>query len=150
VVAKPEEERLAKLNRDLLQRLSDLRVQEAKCLLGAELFDGAYYLVGYAVECALKACVTKQIQQYDFPDKKLTEEVYTHNLERLVKAAGLWQEWENARKADSDLSNNWAVVKDWSETHRYEAGTTESLARDMFSACASEKNGVLIWIKSQW
>jgi len=39
-------------------------------LLRLGLFDGAYYLAGYAVECALKACIAKGTQRFEFPDKR--------------------------------------------------------------------------------
>ena len=59
------------MNRDDLQKLSEIRLKEAKVLLDQDLFDGAYYLLGYALECALKSCIAKQFRQYDFPDRKL-------------------------------------------------------------------------------
>jgi HEPN domain-containing protein len=45
------------MHRNDLMRLSRLRIREARVLLEAGEFPGAYYLAGYAVECALKACV---------------------------------------------------------------------------------------------
>jgi hypothetical protein len=48
--------------------------------------DGAYYLAGYAVECALKACIAKETKRYEFPDKKRVDSSYSHNLDLLVKA----------------------------------------------------------------
>ena len=58
------------MNRKDFQRLSALRLKEAKALLG--YFHGAYYLTGYAAECALKACIAKRTQKYNFPDKHRT------------------------------------------------------------------------------
>ncbi len=37
------------------QSFSRIRVNEAKALLHLKHYSGAYYLAGYAVECALKA-----------------------------------------------------------------------------------------------
>jgi hypothetical protein len=54
-----------------LQRLAKERVAEAKILLAARKWSGAYYLVGYAVEFALKACIAKRVKAEDFPDKDL-------------------------------------------------------------------------------
>ncbi len=48
------------MNRSDFQRLTRLRLDEAKVLLANERYQGAYYLIGYAVECALKACIAKQ------------------------------------------------------------------------------------------
>ena len=45
------------MNRADFQRLADVRIDEAGVLLAAGRWSGAYYLAGYAVECALKACI---------------------------------------------------------------------------------------------
>ena len=113
-------------------------------------YAAAYYLIGYAVECALKACVAKQVKRYDFPDKRLAGEAFTHDLEKLVKVAGLEPELQKDLKANSLLELNWAVVKDWSEGARYELGITNAQARDLYSACTARRNGILAWIKKRW
>jgi len=53
------------MNRTELQRLSRIRIKEAKFLLDGGCYNGAYYLAGYAVECALKACIAKQTHRHD-------------------------------------------------------------------------------------
>lgn len=131
------------------QRLSKLRVQEARALLAAGCFQGAYYLVGYSVECALKSCVAKQVRRHEFPDKKLAAEVHTHDLEKLIRVAGLTRPFDDARSANRALELNWAIVKDWSEEARYYDGISEKQARDLYSACAG-RNGVTPWIKKRW
>ncbi len=54
-----------------------------------------------------------------FGDKKFSERCWTHSIQDLLTTADL----ENKRKADaaanSVLSKNWLVVKDWSEKARY-------------------------------
>ena len=37
------------MNRNDFQQLAEIRVKEAKVLLDNQCFDGAYYLLGYAV-----------------------------------------------------------------------------------------------------
>ena len=137
------------MTRENFHKVSSLRVQEALTLLRAGHYPGAYYLIGYAVECALKACVAKQVKQYDFPDKKLANEAFTHDLEKLIRVAGLSPDFESDRKKDPALELNWAIVKDWSETVRYEVDITEFQARDLYSACTG-RNGVLPWVKKRW
>ncbi|RJQ54187.1 MAG: DNA-binding protein [Actinobacteria bacterium] len=129
--------------------MARIRVEEARVLLDKGCFSGAYYLVGYSIESALKACVAKQVRRYDFPDKKLANEAYIHNLERLVKVAGLGPAFEADLAANRDLEVNWAIVKDWTESARYEVGINEARARDLFSACTG-RNGILPWIKRRW
>ena len=58
------------MTRNDFQRLALLRVKESRALLQRGFYKGAYYLSGYAVECALKACIAKKTQRHEFPDKE--------------------------------------------------------------------------------
>ena len=137
------------MNRTKFQELTKIRVQEANTLLNAGQYPGAYYLVGYAIECALKACISKQVKQYDFPDRKLANEAHTHELEKLVGLAGLKQDFEQDRQNNPNLNLNWTIMKDWKETSRYDSEITSQQALDLYSACIGP-NGVLPWIKKRW
>lgn len=137
------------MNRNQLKNLSKLRVEEAKILFAAQQYSGAYYLMGYAIECALKACISKQFKRYDFPDKRLVEKAHTHNIEVLLKLAGLETQFQTDREFNPTLELNWAIVKDWSEKARYNDNISISQARDLISACTG-KGGILPWIKQRW
>jgi hypothetical protein len=68
------------------------------------------YLAGYAVECALKACITKKTKRHDFPPNiKAIGEYYTHELEKLVKGAELGGLLK--AKEDSDVQFNLIWLK---------------------------------------
>lgn len=131
------------------QNISRIRINEAHTLLNAGHYPGAYYLMGYAVECALKACVARQVNRHDFPDKSLAYEAFTHDLEKLVRVAGLAPIFSADRRANPALELNWAVVKDWKESSRYELSITGAMARELYSACIG-RNGVLPWIRRRW
>ncbi|MCH8061111.1 MAG: HEPN domain-containing protein [Chloroflexi bacterium] len=131
------------MNRADLQEISNLRVEEARVLLQNGYYSGAYYLVGYAVECALKACIAKQIRRYDFPDRKLVNDSYTHDLDKLLGLSGLKEELISESSGSPALVENWAIVKDWSEQSRYSIEIPENEARDLFSAVTARRNGVL-------
>jgi len=134
------------MNRADLQQLSELRIRESRTLLGAAEPSGAYYLAGYAAECALKACIASQTQQYDFPDKRLVNASHTHNLSELLGIAGLRQRLD---AADAGIRANWAIAKDWSEQSRYETRTPQE-AQDLFDALTDTSDGVLIWLRQHW
>ena len=138
------------MNRTDFQTLTKLRVREAKVLLRAKYYDGAYYLLGYSVECALKACVAKQMRRFDIPDKKLINDIYTHDLGKLLSISGLEPEYRKESLRNPAFELNWTVVKDWSEKARYATGLTKSEVEDFFSAVLSQKNGVLPWLKKSW
>ena len=138
------------MNRADLQEISSLRVEEARVLLRNGYYSGAYYLIGYAVECALKACIAKQIRRYDFPDRKLVNDSYTHDLERLLGVSGLKEELDSESAGNQALEENWSIVKDWSEQSRYRSDIPENEARDLFSAVTVRRNGVLSWLMRWW
>ncbi len=138
------------MNRTGLQRLAELRINEARTLFEEGAFDGAYYLAGYAIECALKACVAKQTREFDFPEKRVVERSYTHNLTQLLEVSGTKPDLEDATAADDALRRNWRIVKDWSEGSRYALDTTPERAHDMLTAVGDEDSGVLGWLKERW
>src|SRR6266436_6567444 len=107
------------------EKLMDLRMKEAKLLLDQKDWDGAYYLVDYAVEFALTIRIISQLMKSDsFPDKKLADNCYKHELTLLRKLAVLDDEMDN----DPGISPQWEIVKDWSEQSRYEIGKSEKEA----------------------
>jgi hypothetical protein len=138
------------VNRADLQQLAECRFADARTLLAADAFAGAYYLAGYAIECALKACVAKQIHQFDFPEKRLIDRSYTHNLVQLLEVSGVKALFEEEAARNEALRFRWNVVRDWSEASRYDVATTEKTARDMLAAVGDEDDGVLTWLKKHW
>ena len=138
------------MNRQDLQRLSQLRARDAKLLLDAGNFAGSYYLMGYAVECAVKSAIAKRTKRHDFPNKQLALDSYKHNPKSLLQTAELWLKLEAEMSHNQQLSFNWAVVKDWTEESRYIASTSEAQARDLYSACTARTHGLLSWLKNYW
>jgi hypothetical protein len=109
------------LNRGDLQQLADTRILDADALLQTGRWSAAYYLCGYAVECALKACVAKQTNLHDFPDKTLAQKSYTHDLLDLLDLAGLKLQLKlDTIPAPHPLGINWEFAKNWNERARYQ------------------------------
>ena len=117
------------MNRGELKSLADLRLKEARALINKRLYDGAYYLTGYAVECGLKACIAKKTKRYDFPDKRIVNDSYTHDLNLLIKVSGLQVELEVEIRYV-----------------RHEARAAQSL----YAAVTDSRHGVLRWLKRHW
>jgi HEPN domain-containing protein len=136
------------LKRKDFQNLALIRLEEAKVLLDNNQYSGAYYLSGYVVECALKACIAKLTQQYDFPEKKIVDDSHTHDLTKLVRSAGLEVPLQN-RRSDPDFDPKWTEVKDWSEKSRYKEHTEQN-ARDIYLAITDPNHGVLQWLQQHW
>jgi len=138
------------MNRADLQRLADLRIDEARLLLDSRAYPGAYYLAGYSVECALKACIARQIREFDFPEKRFVERTHTHNLAQLMELSGVKVLFDEAAAAQESLQVNWTIVRKWSEASRYSVSTDEQSAQDLIAAVGDETNGVLPWLKNHW
>ncbi len=136
------------MNRADLQQLAATRLRESKVLLDAGEWSGSYYLCGYCVECALKAVVAAQVNQGDFPDKKLAEAVYTHDLVKLRGLAGLGEDVPHGQLGPSQ-NVNWLVAKDWREQSRYET-KSETEARSLYEAVSDPTEGVLPWLRTRW
>ena len=137
------------MNRIDFQRLSELRLQESKALLAAGFPEGAYYLAGYAVECALKACIAKRTQQHDFPEKG-SQSFYSHDLEKLFGFADLKVELEPALSKSPQMNANWTIVKDWSEESRYDSGRAAGDALNLLAAIEDPAGGILPWLQRRW
>jgi HEPN domain-containing protein len=138
------------MDRTVLQQLADLRLRDAEALLAAGQWDAAYYLLGYCIECALKACVAKQFRLHEVPDRKLVNSFYTHDLDELLTISNVKSAKESYAKTASSFEINWNTVRDWSETKRYEAGITEAFARGIYDAVTNTASGILPWLKTQW
>lgn len=136
-------------SRNDFQRLAELRLIEARFLLDAGFSDGAYYLAGYAVECALKACIAKGTHQYDFPDKKLVEKSYTHDVEKLLDAAGMSDTLKSFLARNRGLKLDWETVREWSEQSRYETKSVQD-ATALLKAVEDQAGGLLPWIRLRW
>lgn len=130
------------------QQLARMRLEDARVLIRNGHTEGAYYLIGLAIECALKACIARNTRRHDFPpNQSIIKDIYTHDLARLVGAARLQSALDADLKENSALNNNWAVVKDWNINTRY---LTSGLnARDLYRA-ATGRDGVMQWLREHW
>jgi len=137
------------LNRRKLKELALTRLSDAKLLMKGKRYDGAYYVCGYVVECALKACIAKQTKRSDFPDKNTVEASYTHSLTKLVGIAGLKPQLDTEAAADRIFEQNWGIVKDWSENSRYQKHAQQE-AQALYEAIVDNTHGVLQWIRRHW
>ena len=140
---------MADLNRAHLQRLARTRLLDARVLIKHRRYAAAYYIVGYAVECALKACIAKQTRRHAFPNRQLANDCYTHNIQKLVDLARLASPLERTRRADTQFGDNWAVVRDWSFERRYDFAKSVE-ARDIVRAVGDPAPGVLRWLQGHW
>lgn len=141
-----------------LKKISQKRLEAAHVLVEAKDFDTSMYLMGYSVECALKAAVCDTLNLDDYPDKSgfgpLIKTFMTHDLESLLILSGLSKEF-SINTAPKRLFENWSLVsKTWDPAIRYlpVGSKTEQETQRMLNALIEDPNGVLqfIWKHMQW
>ena len=137
------------MNRIDFQQLADLRLAESKALFAAGFPEGAYYLAGYAVECALKACIAKRTQEHDFPEKD-ARKYFSHDLQDLLGFAKLRIELDQAAASNPAMDANWIIVQNWSEESRYEKAKTARQAEELLKAIEGPTGGLLPWVRQRW
>jgi HEPN domain-containing protein len=137
------------MTRKDFQKLTRLRLRDAKALLKSGNNEGAYYLAGLAVECALKSAIARKTQRHDFPPdpKFVRESVYAHDLNKLLAAAGLESSFNAEAAHNVALRTNWALVKDGKVESRY---LLSGLNGNALYRAAAGRNGVLGWLRQHW
>lgn len=135
-----------------MRTLAQTRLREAKGLLTLNEPSGAYYLAGYALECGLKAVITRGLTAYSLPEKdelQVFQSSFQHDLNRLVELAALGPALGAEIDANSSFRDYWLVAKDWKESSRYQVWTMRA-ALGIVEAVADSTNGVLRWIQLHW
>ena len=126
--------------------LTDRRIEEAKQLLAAGSWDGAYYLAGYTVEFAIKAILCKRFLAEVMPDKGFFESVHKHDLKGLLTTCALGADL----KAQTVVRQKyWLTVVEWSEQSRY-ARKTQADAQSLIDVINDANDGILTWLRSKW
>lgn len=139
------------MNNSDFQKLTVLRLREAKLLLRNNCYAGSYYLAGYVIECALKSCISAKTNAGDFPPKpNIVQECYKHDLAGLVRLAGLSAELENQCRSAKQFAANWETAKSWTEQSRYESKIDKNKAEILVQAVSHSKHGLLKWLKTYW
>ena len=136
------------------QQLAECRIEDARAHLDPAVcrWAAAYYLIGYAVECGLKACILARIAAHPediFENKRFSLDAWTHDSEILLKLAKL----HALRNADvvvnANLANNWQTLLSWTEEARYKQ-TSRVNAEKLSDAVTDAKDGVMQWIRVHW
>jgi HEPN domain-containing protein len=140
------------LNRIDFQNLAQERLDDGKAMLAAGRNSAAFYIVGYAVECALKACIAKKTGAGDWPPpaNEIRDGYYTHDVKKLLRVAGLETDCRTRSASNVNFANNWATVSEWNEERRYESGTSFQRASELINAIEDVTDGILPWLQMHW
>lgn len=137
------------MKRQDFRELAVLRLRDAEVLFANGSWAGAYYIAGYSVECAFKACIAKRTERHEFPELRKVRSSYTHDLAELLRVANLAEHLAEAMRREPRLASNWAFVTEWSEEARYEQ-RSEADAGALIRAIQDRQFGVLAWLRKHW
>jgi hypothetical protein len=137
------------MNRQHLQEMANLRLNDASNLMASKSYSAAYYLLGYAVEFGLKSCISRQISANTIPDKALVQKIFTHDFDTLIGLAGLRTALKDQVSGNQQFAASWAICKDWTPEARY-ATWCHADALALYEAITDNRFGVLPWIKTHW
>jgi hypothetical protein len=132
-----------------LEKLALLRLEDAIFLLQANRCSSAYYLAGYSLELALKACIAKLVQPNTIPDKAFVNAIYVHKFDSLLNLSGLRPAFDTDAKADPQLAAHWAIANNWSEESRYAFWDPFATA-SLIQAIHEPNHGVFPWVRKHW
>jgi hypothetical protein len=138
---------MPKLFRQDLIRLHEQWLEDARILLAAHRYPGAYQAGGIALECALKARIAKSTQAEEFPDRNRALEAWVHEPAKLLSAAGLDQFMDAAPK---EVRTNWATVKDWKVDSRYTHTMNPATVEAFLNALDDATDGVITWLRNHF
>ena len=139
------------MNRADLQHLANGRILDASILLDGGRWSFAFYVAGYAVECALKSCFLARMTEtgWVFQERAKIDDCLTHDFGKLIQLSGLTGELNAACETNPGFAGNWGVTKGWKVTDRY-GNRAELEARALYEAITRSPDGVLPWIKKFW
>ncbi len=139
------------LNRTSLKTAAKAKLKAAKILFQAGDNDTAGYLLGYVVECSLKAVICRKLRINEYPDTGKFQNVFaTHEFDRLLLLSGYSTEIDLVK--NPSLFNSWSVLtKDWKPEIRYNMNIyTATAIQDKFAALEDKTSGFLEWVKHKW
>jgi HEPN domain-containing protein len=136
-----------------LKELAGTRLKEAKVLLDCGLYDGSRYLAGYVVELSLKARICRLLDIDKYPEEgEISRSFKIHNLDVLLRLAGLQHKFEQATSGNHSLLTNWSLVTEWKEDFRYDpvGSSKKEQAQEIIAALEDKNDGIFTWIKRYW
>ena len=139
------------MNQAEWQTLAVERLQDAAALMAGGRWAFAYYVAGYAVECALKSCVLARlvVTGWVFSDKANAKDCLTHDFKKLVEVAGLRPELDARLATNVPFRTRWNTAVGWTVDSRY-VPRTRAEAEVLYEAIGHDPDGVLKWIQTYW
>ncbi len=142
-----------------LKSISLLRMKTVKILIEGKDWDSAAYMMGYALECAMKAVVCKTLNLVSYPENtrnNLTDNYFmTHKFDQLLTPSGMDDLFGS--RGNKDVFRNWSEFTqeyqgDW-PSMRYDRSRqkqfTEAKVKKLYNNMIEKPCGILTTINSE-
>lgn len=139
------------MTRNDLKEVVKTKLKAAKILFNAGDYTTSGYLLGYVVECSLKAVICKKLKLAIYPDSGKHFDVFaSHDFDRLLMLSGYSE--DITLQSNPTLFNYWSILtKDWKPEIRYNNTVyTLNNIQDKITALEDSNDGFLVWIKKRW
>lgn len=94
-----------------LKKIARARLRSAALLMRGKDWDGAAYMLGYVLECALKSAACKALRLEEYPERTRNDKAnaffMTHNFDQLLIVSGMSDIFH--------LQNEPQAFENWSE-----------------------------------
>lgn len=141
-----------------LRNIAKKRLATVKLLIDARDWEMAAYMMGYTLECALKAAACKTLHLPDYPPtNKNKEDAYfkTHQFEQLLIVSGLShilsptgnvQAYRNWSMFTIDYSGDWITMR-YNESQMKKFNETK--VRQLYACLYDDKDSIIKTISGQ-
>lgn len=143
-----------------LKQIAKARLKSAKTLMKANDWHGAGYMLGYALECALKSVTCKTLHLVTYPENTKNDKInlyfMTHRFEQLLVVSGLenifssrgpQEAWENWSDFTLEYPGEWPTM-------RYDIKTVwdKTKVEKLYTNLTAPTNGILTIIarRNKW
>ncbi|GAA0777795.1 DNA-binding protein [Roseibium denhamense] len=137
------------MHKDDLQAIAQAKIDDADFLFSHRRYSNSYYLFGFGVEIAIKARIARVFSSETIPNKKFVQDIYTHDLDKLINLAGLKQDLNSKTSKSARFAAFWSIASDWSERSRYDMIDAFS-ATALRNAIQDPEEGIFKWLRTHW
>lgn len=141
-----------------LKQITKKRLKTVKVLLSVKDWDGAAYMMGFVLECALKAVICKTLHLVNYPEytgkQKVDDYFMTHRFDLLLKVSGMENIFSD--RGPSESWRNWSEFTveypgDW-PAMRYDINRKwdETKVKKLYTNLVESQNGLLKEVKKRW
>jgi hypothetical protein len=146
-------------NTQELKEIALARLKTSQILIAAKDWDGAGYMLGYVLECALKAVICKTLNLLEYPQYTKNEKTdgyfMTHKYDQLLIASGM--EYLFSARGPLDAFEYWSEFTkeypgDW-PAMRYDRQRQKQFdevkVQKLYNVLTEDKKGILALIEQE-